>query len=65
MGPTAVGVIVNVCGAAEAVNVRVTGVDSPPPTGVTLMTTVTAWLGVMVKSAEAVLRRPPMGPVNV
>jgi hypothetical protein len=33
-GPAAVGVIVNVCGAADAVNVKTTGVDNPPPAGV-------------------------------
>jgi hypothetical protein len=33
-GPTAVGVIVNVCGAAELLYVSVIGVDKPPPDGV-------------------------------
>ena len=33
-GPTAVGVIVNVCEAAELLNVSVIAVDRPPPDGV-------------------------------
>ena len=33
-GPTAVGVMVNVCDAAELLNVSVIGVDRPPPDGV-------------------------------
>jgi hypothetical protein len=33
-GPTAVGVIVNVCARAELLKVRTTGVESPPPDGV-------------------------------
>jgi hypothetical protein len=39
-GPTAVGVIANVCGAEEAVKVRVTGVKRPPPDGVMVMVPV-------------------------
>ena len=35
-GPTAVGLIVNVC-AAELLNVSVIGVDSPPPDGVVVI----------------------------
>ena len=33
-GPTAIGVTVNVCGAAELLNVSVTAVETPPPAGV-------------------------------
>ena len=33
-GPKAVGVIVNVCDAAELLYVNVIGVDTPPPDGV-------------------------------
>ena len=36
-GPTAVGVTVNVCAAAELLNVSTTGVDNPPPDGVMVM----------------------------
>jgi hypothetical protein len=36
-GPTAVGVMVNVCDAAELLNVSTTGVDKPPPDGVTVI----------------------------
>ena len=33
-GPTAVGVIVNVCAVDELVNVSTVAVESPPPAGV-------------------------------
>ena len=33
-GPTAVGLIVNACAAAELLNVSALGVDSPPPESV-------------------------------
>jgi len=33
-GPTAVGVTLNVCAAAELLNVRVMGALKPPPAGV-------------------------------
>jgi hypothetical protein len=33
-GPTAVGVMVNVCDAAELLNVSTLAVDRPPPDGV-------------------------------
>ena len=36
-GPSAVGVIVKVCGTAELVNVRMIAVDTPPPDGVIVM----------------------------
>lgn len=36
-GPTAVGVIVNVWGTAELLNVSVIAVDTPPPDGVIVM----------------------------
>jgi hypothetical protein len=36
-GPTLVGVIVNVCGAAVLLNVSTTGMLSPPPDGVMVM----------------------------
>jgi len=35
-GPTAVGVTVNVCAAAELLNVSTKGVANPPPDGVTV-----------------------------
>ena len=35
-GPTAVGVIENVCAVAELLNVSKMGVESPPPEGVTM-----------------------------
>jgi hypothetical protein len=39
-GPTAVGVTVNVCAAAELVNVTVMGALKPPPLGVMVMAPV-------------------------
>jgi hypothetical protein len=39
-GPTAVGVIVNVCGVAELLKVRMIGVLKPPPLGVIVMVPV-------------------------
>ena len=39
-GPTAVGVTVNVCAAAELLNVRVMGAVKPPPDGVIVMAPV-------------------------
>jgi hypothetical protein len=39
-GPAAVGVMVNVCGTADALNVKMTGVDNPPPEGVTVIVPV-------------------------
>jgi hypothetical protein len=39
-GPTAVGVTVNVCDAAELLKVRVTGALKPPPLGVIVMVPV-------------------------
>ena len=36
-GPTAVGVIVNVCAVAELLKVSVIAVDRPPPEGVIVM----------------------------
>jgi hypothetical protein len=35
-GPTAVGVMVNVCATDEPLNVSTTGVDNPPPDGVSV-----------------------------
>jgi hypothetical protein len=60
-----VGVTVNVCGAAELVNVSVTGVDRPPLAGVTVTVPVQAASGVTVKFDEAVFSVPPVGPVKV
>jgi hypothetical protein len=39
-GPTAVGVTVNVCAAAELLKVRVMGALKPPPLGVMVMVPV-------------------------
>ena len=39
-GPTAVGVMVNVCAAAELLNVSATGVETQPPEGVRVMVPV-------------------------
>ncbi len=39
-GPTAVGVIVKVCAAAEALKVSTIGVESPPPDGVMVIVPV-------------------------
>jgi hypothetical protein len=39
-GPTAVGVMVNVCAAVELLNVRVTGALKPPPPGVMVIVPV-------------------------
>ena len=39
-GPTAVGVTVNVCEAAELLKVRVIGALKPPPAGVMVMVPV-------------------------
>ena len=64
-GPTEAGVIVNVCGVAEPVNVRTMGVLKPPPLGVMVIIPVYEAFGVTVKSVETTLRLPPLGPVNV
>ena len=39
-GPTAVGVMVNVCAVAELLNVLTIGVERPPPDGVIVMVPV-------------------------
>ena len=39
-GPTAVGVIVNVCAVDELVNVSTVAVESPPPEGVIVIVPV-------------------------
>ena len=64
-GPTAVGVIVNVCAADELLNVKTTGVESPPPDGVIVMVPVWIAFGVTVKLPDAAFSAPPDGPVNV
>jgi len=64
-GPTAVGVIVNVCAAAELLKVSTMAEDRPPPEGVIVMVPVNAAIGVTVKLPEEVLSAPPDGPVNV
>jgi hypothetical protein len=82
-GPTPVGVIVNVCGAAEFVNVRTIAARGPPlaagappafltidaipgpPERVIVIVPVNAALGVIVKTFETALIKPPAGPVSV
>ena len=64
-GPTAVGVMVNVCAADELLNVRTIGVDNPPPEGVTVTVPLYVALGVTVKLEEAAFSAPPEGPVKV
>ena len=64
-GPTAVGVTVNVCAAAELLNVSTTGVDKPPPDGVMVMVPVYTESGVTVKLEDAAFSAPPAGPVKV
>ena len=64
-GPTAVGVMVNVCATDELLNVSTTGVDSPPPDGVIVTVPLYAPLGVTVKLDDAAFNAPPEGPVKV
>jgi hypothetical protein len=64
-GPTAVGVIVNVCPAEELLNVSTVGVDNPPPDGVTVIVPVYNPFGVTVKFVEPAFKAPPAGPVSV
>jgi hypothetical protein len=64
-GPTAVGVTVNVCDAAELLKVSATGVASPPPDGVSVTVPLKAALGVTVKLEDAAFSAPPAGPVKV
>jgi len=64
-GPTAVGVMSNVCAAAELLKVRTMGALSPPPLGVMVMAPVYTESGVTVKSVETAPIAPPLGPVNV
>ena len=64
-GPTAVGVIVNVCAVDELENVSTVAVDNPPPLGVIVIVPVYAAFGVTVKLVDAVFSTPPPGPVSV
>ena len=64
-GPTAVGVMVNVCAVDELENVSTVAVDNPPPLGVIVIIPVYAAFGVTVKFVEAVFNAPPAGPVKV
>ncbi len=64
-GPTAVGAMVNVCAAAELLNVRTIAVDSPPPEGVMVIVPLYAAFGVTVKFVEALPTAPPAGPFSV
>ena len=63
-GPTAVGVMSNVCAAAELLKVRVMGELSPPPVGVMVTVPVYTESGATVKSVERVPIAPPLGPVS-
>ncbi len=63
-GPTAVGETVNVCAAAELLNVRVIGALSPPPAGVMVMVPVYTESGVTVKALDMEPTAPPLGPVS-
>jgi hypothetical protein len=64
-GPAAVGVTVNVCAAAELLNVSVMGTLNPPPDGVMVIVPVYAEFGATVKLDDAAFSAPPAGPVNV
>jgi hypothetical protein len=64
-GPTAVGVIENVCGAVDPLNVKTIGVESPPPEGKIEIVAEKPLPGVTVKFVEAVFKAPPCGPVSV
>jgi hypothetical protein len=64
-GPTAAGVTVNVCAAAEPEKDRVIGALSPPPEGVIVIEPVYTELGVTVKRSETTPTAPPLGPVSV
>jgi hypothetical protein len=64
-GPTAVGVIVNVCAADELLNVSTTGFEIPPPEGVMVMLPEYGACGVTVKFPDALLIAPRAGPVKV
>ena len=64
-GPTAVGVMSNVCAAAELLKVRVMGELSPPPVGVMVTVPVYTESGVTVKFVETTPIAPLFGPVNV
>ena len=65
--PATVGVMVNVCGAAEALKVRTVGTRPvlPVPLGVMVIVQVYGLFGVKVKLVEATLTLPEVGPVNV
>jgi hypothetical protein len=64
-GPTLAGVIVNVCGVRESLNVSTIAVESPPPAGVIVIVPVYNPFGVTVKIVDAVFSEPPVGPENV
>ena len=63
-GPVAEGVMVNVCPAAELLNVRVMGALNPPPVGVMVIAPVYTESGVTVKAVETAPIAPPLGPVS-
>ena len=64
-GPTAVGVIVNVCEADELLKVRTMGLDRPPPVGVMVIVPVYTEFGVTVKVPDNAFSVPPAGPVKL
>ena len=64
-GPTAVGVMVNVCAVDELLKVSTVALDNPPPDGVIVIVPVYDAFGVTVKFEDAVLSAPPPGPLNV
>jgi len=64
-GPTAAGVMLNVCAADELLNVSTIGVDNPPPEGVIVMVPLYSALGVTMKLDDAAFSAPPEGPVKV
>ena len=64
-GPTAVGVMVNVCAADELLNVSTMGALSAPPEGVIVIVPLYTESGVTVKEPDAAPIAPPAGPVKV
>jgi hypothetical protein len=64
-GPGNVGVMVNVCAAAELLKVFTMGTPNPPPDGPIVMVPVYGPLGVTVKFVDALLIGPLAGPVSV
>ena len=63
--PSAVGVIVKVCGEEELANVRRTGLIPNPVVGVIVIVPVKRPFGVTVNAVEVAPTSPKIGPVTV